>query len=65
MAARFYGVAQGGKLAKDVTEALTTNSAQYEFQIANTTATSASKQEALLALEAIKQYIIGDTWPPA
>lgn len=65
MAARFYGVAQGGKLPKDVTEQLTTTSAQYEFQIVNTTATGASKMEALLAIEAIKEYIMTDTWPPA
>lgn len=65
MAARFFGVAQGGQLGKDVTEALTTTSAQYEFQVANTTATGASKIECLKALDAIRQYIIADTWPPA
>ena len=65
MAARFFGVAQGGKLAKDVTEQLTTPGLAYEFQIANTTATGATKIECLNALEAIKNYIIADTWPPA
>lgn len=65
MAARYFGVANGGGMPTEVTEALTTTSAQYEFVIANTTATGATKEQALKALEAIRNYIVRDTWPPA
>lgn len=65
MAARYYGVANGGGMPTEVTEAASTTSAQYEFVIANTTATGATKEQALKALEAIEYYIINDTWPPA
>lgn len=65
MAARYYGVANGGGMPTEVTEAASTTSAQYEFVIANTTAAGATKEQALKALEAIEYYIINDTWPPA
>lgn len=55
MADRFYGVANGGQLPVDVTEAASTTSAVFEFRINDTA--YASKVRALAALEAIKNYL--------
>lgn len=65
MAARYYGVPIGGSLPTNVTEASSTTSAQFEFVIANTTASGSTKEQVLRALEAIKNYVIADTYPPA
>ena len=55
MADRFYGVALGGGLPVNVTEAATTTAAVFEFRINDTA--YASKFQALQALEAIEAYI--------
>lgn len=55
MADRFYGVALGGGLPVNVTEAASTTSAVFEFRINDTA--YASKTQALAALEAIENYI--------
>ena len=61
MSDKFYGVALGGKLAKDVTKATSTTSAVFEFR--TTDGTTTNRQEILNALEAIKQKIISDDFP--
>ena len=65
MAARYYGVANGGGMPTEVTKAASTTGMQYQFSIANTTATGATKEQALKALEAIRSRVICGTWPPA
>ena len=52
MADRFYGVAVGGTLPVNVTEAASTTSAVFEFRINDAAYTS--KAQALAALGAIK-----------
>lgn len=55
MADRFYGVALGGGLPVNVTEAASTTSAVFEFRINDTA--YASKLQVMQALEAMKAYI--------
>ena len=55
MADRFYGVAVGGQLPVNVTEAASTTSAAIELRISDSA--YASKLRALAALEAIKAYL--------
>ncbi len=55
MADRFYGVAVGGTLPVNVTEAASTTSAVFEFRINDAAYTS--KAQALAALGAIKSYL--------
>lgn len=64
MADRYYGVALGGELPVDVTEAGTTTSAAIELRVTYD-ASGASRQLVLNAVEAIRNYLIQDTWPPA
>ncbi len=55
MADRYYGVAIGGRLPQDVTEAGTTTSAAVELRISDSA--YASKLLVLNALEAIETYL--------
>ena len=64
MAERFYGVDVGGDMPTDVTEAASTTSKVQEFRVTYTTA-GLDKTKVLNALEAIRNYIIADTFPPA
>jgi len=64
MADRFYQ-AEFGDTKVDVVEAAATDAAaDVEVRITYD-ATNNSRQAALLALDAIKQRIVEDTWPPA
>lgn len=64
MADRYYQVNMGGDMHNDVTEAgASAGAVPFEFR-ATYDATGNSKVNALKALDAIKQYIIADTWPP-
>lgn len=65
MADRFFYLEFGGETAENVTEA-GTDSAGADVSLRVTyDATANSKMTALLALEAIKAYIVRDNWPPA
>lgn len=64
MATRYYGVNIGGYLPKDVSEAGSTTSRTVELAVVYD-ATGADKNEVLKAIEAIKNYIVSDTYPPA
>lgn len=55
MADRFYGVAVGGKLPTDVTEAASTTSAAIELRVSDTA--YANKLYVIEALEALKGYL--------
>lgn len=65
MASRFYGVSVGGQQPADVSESGSTTSRSVELQLVYD-ASGMTKQGALNAIEAIKNYIIAvDSWPPA
>ena len=64
MATRYYGVNVGGKMPTDVSEAGSTTSRTVELAVVYD-ATGANKVQVLDAIEAIKNYIIQDTYPPA
>lgn len=64
MATRFYGCAFGGDRAADVTEAGSTTSLDVEVAVVYD-GTNSSKLATLKAIEAIRQAIVQDTWPPA
>lgn len=64
MATRYYGVNVGGGMPLDVSEAGSTTSRTVELAVIYD-ATGANKVEVLKALEAIKNYIAMDTYPPA
>lgn len=55
MADRFYGIAVGGKLPTDVTEAASTTGAAIELRINDTA--YANKLYVIEALEAIEYYL--------
>lgn len=64
MADRFYSVDFGGSLENEVAETGTTQAAKHvEVRVTYDNA-MASKTATLLALEAIKQAILKDTFPP-
>lgn len=63
MATRFYGVNVGGGMPTDVSEAGSTTSRTVELSVVYD-ATGANKTEVLKAIEAIKNYIATDTYPP-
>lgn len=54
MADRFYGVALGGQLPVNVTEAASTTSAAIELRVNDSV--YANKIQVLAALEAVKNY---------
>lgn len=64
MATKYYGVTPGGDMETEVTKAGSTTSAAIEL-VVNDAATNISKLAVLKALDAMKQVIIKDTWPPA
>jgi len=64
MTDRFYNVALGGSMKGDVTEAGSDSSGFAAFRVTYD-ATGNSKVQALRAIEAIKQAIEVETWPPA
>lgn len=65
MAERFYSCEFGATMAVGVTEtAATTAAADVEVRVIYDAANN-SKLAALNAIDAIKQKIIEDTWPPA
>ena len=64
MAERYFNVALGGSMKGDVTEAGSDSSAYACFRVTYD-ATGNSKVQALRAVEAIKQYLVADPWPPA
>jgi len=61
---RYYGVSVGGGMPTEVTEASSTTSSTVELAVVYD-ATGADKVQVLNAIEAIKNYIIQDTYPPA
>lgn len=64
MADRFYSCEFGTTMKNGVTEtATTTAAADVEVRVTYD-ATNTSKQAALIAIDAIKQKIFEDTWPP-
>lgn len=64
MADRFYQVPIGGDMHNDVTEAAATSAGVPVELRVTYDATGANKVQILKALEAIKQYIAADTFPP-
>lgn len=63
MADRYYSVVLGEQTPSFVTEGSSTSSEAIELRVTYTT-TGMDKTEVLMGLEAIKQYIIQDAWPP-
>lgn len=63
MATRFYGANLGAEFPQDVSEAGSTTSRTVELAVVYD-ATGANKVAVLQALEAIKNYIIQDNYPP-
>lgn len=64
MATRYYGVNVGGGFPTEVSEAGSTTSRTVELAVVYD-ATGANKVQVLNAIEAIKNYIIEDNYPPA
>lgn len=63
MATRYYRVPLGGSVAQDVTEAASSSLVWVEVQCVYDLSGN-SKNELLQALDAVKQYVLGDAWPP-
>lgn len=63
MADRYYSVEFGGDKVAVAETGTSTASADVELRITYD-ATNNGKQAALIALEAIRQRLIEDTWPP-
>lgn len=64
MATRYYGAPFGADVSSDVTEAGSTTSLACEFAVVYD-GTNNSRLQTLKALDAIRQAIVEDTWPPA
>lgn len=64
MATRYYGVNIGGMMPVNVSESGSTTSRAVEL-VVTYDAAGANKMMVLNALEAIKNYIIQDNYPPA
>jgi hypothetical protein len=64
MADRFYGIDRGEQGVANVTEG-SSSTATTDVEVRVDLAANMSKMEVLLALEAIKEAITQDTWPPA
>lgn len=64
MATRYFGAPFGADVSSDVTEAAATTSLSVELAVVYD-ATNNSKLATLRALDAIRQYIVEDSWPPA
>lgn len=63
MANRYYRVPLGGDSKEDVTEAGTSSLSWLEVGITYD-ASGNSKMLAIKALDAVKQYLLADPWPP-
>lgn len=64
MAVRYYGVDVGATNEISVAEDSSSNSTTFEFTV--NLAVTTTQLDALLALEAIENYIVSQqTWPPA
>jgi hypothetical protein len=63
MATRYYRVPLGGSVKQDVTEAASSSLVWVEVQCVYDLSGN-SKIEFLNALEAVRQYVLGDAWPP-
>lgn len=64
MADRFYSVVMGEQTPALVTEGGSTSSEAIELRVTYTT-TGLDKRLTLMGLEAIREYILQDAWPPA
>jgi hypothetical protein len=64
MANKYYGADISDRMPVDLTISSSTTSKGIELYI-NTTTTGITKEVVLMALEAIKNKIVVDTWPPA
>lgn len=64
MANRYYRAALGASMKEEVVEAGSSSLAWVEVAITYD-ASGNSKAAALEAIEACKQYILADNWPPA
>lgn len=64
MATKYFGVNVGGSMATDVSKSGSTTSRPIEL-VLDDAATGVNKMEVLKALDAIKQAITLDTFPPA
>lgn len=64
MATRYYGANIGATMPTEVSESGSTTSSTVELVVVYD-ATGADKVSVLNAIEAIKNYIIQDTYPPA
>lgn len=63
MADRWFNVPLGGDLAENVAEGAA-DTAQYVGVRITYDATGNSKEQSLKALDAVRYYILQDTWPP-
>lgn len=64
MADRWYNIPLGGDLPENVTEGAADTAGFAAVRITYD-ATGASKEQALKALDAVKGYVLQDSWPPA
>jgi hypothetical protein len=63
VANRFYNAPLGAQIAEEVAEGAADTSVYVAFRVTYD-ATGNSKEMTLLALDAIKQAIVQDSWPP-
>lgn len=63
MTDRFYNAPLGAQIAQEVAEGAADTS-QYLAVRVTYDATGNSKEMTLLALEAVRQYVLQDSWPP-
>lgn len=63
MTDRFYSVVLGEHTAAQVTEGSSTSSEAIELRV-EFDATGMNKQAVLLGLNALKEHILRDDWPP-
>lgn len=63
MANRFYNAALGAQIAEEVAGGAADTSVFTAFRVTYD-ATGSTKEMALLALDAIRQAIVQDSWPP-
>lgn len=62
MATKYYGVSSGFTMPTDVQKSASTTSRPIELVVNDA---STDKAKVLMALEAIRNFILTDTWPPA
>lgn len=64
MADRYYSVPVGGDIPENVTEAASATPAAFVDVRVTYDASGNSKEAFYKALEAVKDYILQDNWPP-